>query len=226
MSQSSPMPRILVYQVADSTILEDYLRFYGFEVISSTSGDVKDKIGCSNYDLCLMDHYNGLELLTYMRRIDNKVPVIFISSKFHSNDVVEALDAGADDYISIPYNLEELVGRIKALLRRAGIRSRGLMDAYEIGNYVLDVKAETLTTGSVIVKLSKKETKTLALLCAYKNDMLPRKLLMQQVWKDDNYYNKRSLDVHMCNLRNYLKQDSRIEIKTIRGMGYSLVIAE
>lgn len=222
MNQSSPMPRILVYQVADSSIMEDYLRFYGFEVISSTSGTIKEKIKDYNYDLCIIDYYNGLELLNFLRKIDNKMPVIFVSSK---NKAVEALNAGADDYVFIPYNLEELVSRIKALLRRMGIHSRGIMDAYEIGKYTFDVKAETLITDSTYIKLSKKETKTLALLCAYKNELLPKKILMQQVWKDDNYWNKRSLDVHMCNLRNYLKQDSRIEIKTVRGMGYSLVIA-
>lgn len=226
MNQSSPMPRILVYQVADSSIMEDYLKFYGFKVISSTSDTVKEKVQDGNYDLCIMDHYNGLELLNFLRNIDNKMPVIFVSGLYDSEHIVKALNAGADDYVCIPYNLEELVGRIKALLRRMGIRSRGLMDAYQIGNYVFNVKAETLIVNSAEIKLSKKETKTLALLCAYKNDLLPKKILMQQVWKDDNYWNKRSLDVHMCNLRNYLKQDSRIEIKTVRGMGYSLVIAE
>lgn len=225
-SLSSPMPRILIYQLADSTIMEDYLKFYGFEIISSTSENIKEKMKCGNYDLCIIDHYNGLELLDFLRKIDSKIPVVFVSSKYHAEHIIEALNAGADDYICIPYNLEELVSRIKALLRRMGIHSRGIADAYEIGKYVFDVKAETLTINSVFTKLSKKETATLALLCAYKNELLPKKVLLQQVWKGDNYYNKRSLDVHMCNLRNYLKQDNRIEIRTIRGMGYSLVIPE
>lgn len=226
MNQSSPMPRILIYQVADSTIMEDYLRLYGFEVISSTSENIKEKAKANNYDLCIIDHYNGLELLNFLRKIDNKLPIIFVSSKYHVEHIIDALNAGADDYVCIPYNLEELVSRIKALLRRMGIRSRGIMDMYEIGKYIFDVKAEMLTVNSASTKLSKKEATILALLCAYKNELLPKKILMQQVWKGDNYYNKRSLDVHMCNLRNYLKQDSRIEIKTVRGMGYSLVIAE
>lgn len=226
MNQPSPMPRILVYQAADSTIMEDYLKFYGFEIISSTSGNIKEKAKEGNYDLCIIDHYNGLELLNFLRKIDDKIPIIFVSSKYHSEHIVDALNAGADDYVCIPYNLEELISRIKALLRRMGIHSRGLMDVYEIGKYVLNVKAETLTINSAQTKLSKKEAMTLALLCAYKNELLPKKVLMQQVWKGDNYYNKRSLDVHMCNLRNYLKQDSRIEIRTVRGMGYSLIIAE
>lgn len=226
MNQSSYMPRILVYQVADSTIMEDYLRFYGFEVISSTSENVKEKASDGNYDLCIIDHYNGLELLNFLRNIDDKIPIIFVSSKYHVEHIVEALNSGADDYVCIPYNLEELVCRIKALLRRMGIRSRGLMDMYEIGKYTFDVKAELLTIDSIQTKLSKKEATALALLCAYKNELLPKKILLQQIWKGDNYYNRRSLDVHMCNLRNYLKQDGRIEIRTIRGMGYSLVITE
>lgn len=226
MNQSSPMPRILIYQVADSTLMEDYLKLYGFEVISSTGENIKEKANNNNYDLCIIDYYNGLELLNFLRKIDNKMPIIFVSNKYQVEYIIEALDAGADDYVCIPYNLEELISRIKALLRRMGIRARGLMDVYQIGNYILDVKAETLTINSIQTKLSKKETETLALLCAYKNEFLPKNILIQQVWKNDNYWNKRSLDVHMCNLRNYLKQDSRIKIKTTRGAGYSLIIAE
>lgn len=226
MNQSSPMPRILIYQVADSTIMEDYLKFYGFEITSSTSENIKSKIKDLNYDLCIMDYYNGLELLNFLRKIDNRMPVIFVSSQCDNEHIIKALDAGADDYVCIPYNLEVLVSRIKALLRRMGIHSRGLMDAYKIGNYTLNVKTEILAIDSIEIKLSKKETTVLALLCAYRNELLPKKLLMQHVWKDDNYYNRRSLDVHMCNLRNYLKRDDRIEIRTIRSTGYSLVIAE
>lgn len=226
MNQSSPMPRILVYQVADSAIMEDYLLFYGFEVISSTSVDIKEKVKAGNYDLCIADYYNGLELIEYIRDIDKKMPIILVSKKYHSEDIIEALNAGADDYVCIPYNLEELIARIKALLRRMGIKSRGLMDAYQIGKYIFDVQAKTLSIDSAIQELSHKECAALALMCAYKNELLPKKLIMQRIWGDDNYYSRRSLDVHICNLRNYLKQDSNVEIRTVTGLGYTLIVRE
>ena len=92
MNQSLSMPRILVYQVADSSIMEDYLKFYGFEIISSTSKTVKEKIQSGNYDLCILDHYNNLELLNFLRKIDSKMPVIFVSSLYGSEHIIKALD--------------------------------------------------------------------------------------------------------------------------------------
>lgn len=224
MELQSSMPRILVYQVADSTILEDYLKFYGYSVISTTSETVKKQIMEKNYDLCIIDHYNDLELLDFIRKVDKKVSVIVVSSYCDNDHIVKALNAGADDYLSIPYNLEELVARIKSIMRRVGLMSRGVQDFYQIGDYTLDVKNEILSIRRVPYKLTPRESHILSLLCAYKNEVLSRKIILEQVWKDDSYWNRRSLDVHVFNLRSYLKQDERIEIKTVRGLGYTLSI--
>lgn len=231
MNNQVALPRILVYQDEDCSAMVDYLQFYGFSTITSTEEDIHKKIKSGNYDLCILGHYRtnlpgDLRLLTDLRKIDSKVPVIFISDQSRYEYVLDAFDAGADDYIIRPYNYEELIRRIKAVLKRCGIKVRAVELVYQIGKYVFHTENNTLTIDGAEIKLTRKESKTLALLCAYENELLSKKVLMQHIWEDDNYFNKRSLDVHMCRLRNYLKMDKRISIETRRGLGYSLVIKE
>lgn len=231
MNNQVALPRILVYQDEDCSIMTDYLQFYGFDVITSTEEDIIPKIKSCNYDLCILSHYKAnlpgdLRLLTALRKVDNKAPVILVSDQSRYEYILDAFDAGVDDYVIRPYNLEELIRRIKAVLRRCGVKVRAIELTYQIGKYVFNTEDNTLVINGAETKLTSKESKTLALLCAYQNELLPRKVLMQHVWTDDNYFNKRSLDVHMCNLRNYLKMDKRISIETRRGIGYSLVIEE
>lgn len=224
-------PRILVYQDENCSIMTDYLQFYGFEVIMSTEADILDKINERNYDLCIFGHYKtnlpgDLRLLKALRKTDNKTPVIIVSDQSRYEFVLDAFDEGADDYIIRPYNLEELIRRIKAVLKRCGIRTRAIDLSYKIGDYTFNTEKDVLLINGAEIKLTNKESKILSLLCAYKNDILPKKIIMQQIWADDNYFNKRSLDVHMCLLRSYLKIDKRVAIETKRGIGYSLVVNE
>lgn len=231
MNKQIGLPRILVYQDEDCSVMTGYLQFYGFEVITSTEADILHKIKEKNYDLCILGHYKtslpgDLRLLKTLRKTDRRTPVIMVSDQSRYEFIIDAFDAEADDYIIRPYNLEELIRRIKAILRRCGVKVRAIELSYKIGNYTFDTEKNTLSINGVETKLTNKESKTLSLLCAYKNEILPKKILMQQVWTDDNYFNKRSLDVHMCLLRNYLKMDKRIVIETKRGIGYSLVVNE
>lgn len=231
MNKQIGLPRILVYQDEDCSVMTGYLQFYGFEVITSTEADILHKIKEKNYDLCILGHYKtslpgDLRLLKTLRKTDHKTPVIMVSDQSRYEFIIDAFDAEADDYVIRPYNLEELIRRIKAILRRCGVKMRTIELFYRIGNYTLDTEKNTLSINGVETKLTNKESKTLSLLCAYENEILPKKILMQQVWTDDNYFNKRSLDVHMCLLRNYLKMDKRIVIETKRGIGYSLVVNE
>lgn len=231
MNKQIGLPRILVYQDEDCSVMTDYLQFYGFEVITSTEADILHKIKEKNYDLCILGHYKtslpgDLRLLKTLRKTDRRTPIIMVSDQSRYEFIIDAFDAEADDYIIRPYNLEELIRRIKAILRRCGVKVRAIELSYKIGNYIFDTEKNTLSINGVETKLTNKESKILSLLCAYKNEILPKKILMQQVWADDNYFNKRSLDVHMCLLRNYLKMDKRIVIETKRGIGYSLVVNE
>ena len=231
MDIQTPLPRILVYQDEDCSILVDYLVFYGFKVINTSEENVLKKLREGNYDLCILGHFKAnipgdLKLLHFLRKINKKMPVIFVSDLFDYSYIIEAFNSGADDYVVRPYNLEELICRVKALLKRCGVKVRSIERAYRIGNYTFDTEANILKLGSVEIKLTAKESKTLALLCAYKNELLSKEILLHSIWKDNNYFNKRSLDVHICHLRNYLNKDSRIKIDTIRGLGYSLAIQE
>ena len=221
------LPRILVYQDSNCDVLIEYLAFYGFDVIPTSDENVKSKLRENNYDLCILGHYKSnipgsLELLQQLRAIDKKRPVIFVSDLFDPSYIVEAFTAGADDYLTRPYNLEELICRVKALLRRCGIKSRSVEPSYRIGNYIFDAKLNSLKFGATTISLTTKESKILGLLCAYRNEMLTRKLILHTVWDDDNYFNKRSLDVHICHLRKYLERDPAVTIETIRGLGYTL----
>lgn len=231
MKSPADLPRILVYQDENCAMLAEYLQCYGFYVTTSTEVDVVQKIKEHNYDLCILDHYKtglpgDLRLLAMLRKDDDKVPIIFVSGHAGYDYIIAAFDAGVDDYIIRPYNLEELVRRVKAVLKRCGVRTRTIKESYQIGSYIFNTGEGILRRAGAETKLTGKESKILALLCAYENEVLPKKVLMQNVWAEDNYFNKRSLDVHMCNLRNCLKADKRVSIETRRGLGYSLMVKE
>lgn len=223
-------PKILVYQDEDCSIMIDYLIFYGFDVITSNKEDIIPKIKDGGYDLCILSHYKSigignLSLLKILRKIDKSTPVIMVSDLSKYQFIIEAYDEGADDYVVRPYNLEILVRKISIALKRCGIKTRTIQNAYQLGNYMFDVLNDTLTIDNTEIKLPAKETQLLALLCAYEDEILQTSVIMQRLWRgENNYWNKRSLDVNICHLRNYLKMDERILIVTKRALGYSLVI--
>lgn len=223
-------PKILVYQDEDCSIMIDYLIFYGFDVITSNKEDIIPKIKDGGYDLCILSHYKSigignLSLLKILRKIDKSTPVIMVSDLSKYQFIIEAYDEGADDYVVRPYNLEILVRKISIALKRCGIKTRTIQNAYQLGNYMFDVLNDTLTIDNTEIKLPAKETQLLALLCAYEDEILQTSVIMQRLWRgENNYWNKRSLDVNICHLRNYLKMDERISIVTKRALGYSLVI--
>lgn len=223
-------PRILVYQDDNCKILLDYLVSSGFQIITSDERSILDKIENKNFDLCIFSHYKAahefarLTPLMALRKSDEKTPVIMLSNRAQPEYIIEAFDSGVDDYIIKPYNMEELIRRIKAVLKRCGTRVRNIEPYYEIGDYKFNTADKILTINSIKIQLTDKQSKVLALLCSYKNEVLSKKILLQRVWGYDDYYSRRSLDVHICTLRSNLKRDSRIEIETIRCIGYSLVI--
>lgn len=225
-------PKILVYQDEDCSIMVDYLIFYGFDVITSNRKDIIQKIKNGGYDLCILSHYKSvgignLSLLKILRKADKSTPVIMVSDLSKYQFIIEAYDEGADDYITRPYNLEILVRKINIVLKRCGIKTKTIQNAYQLGNYRFDVLSDTLAIDNTEIKLPAKETQLLTLLCAYKGEVLQTSVIMQRLWRgENNYWNKRSLDVNICHLRNYLKMDERISIVTKRALGYSLVIRE
>lgn len=229
MNKQEALPRVLVYQDEGCRVLVEYLIFCGFKVVEATEENVLAKIQEGKYDICIIDRLNAyikdnFKLLRAQREVDRSKPVIFLSNISDYSYIIEAFKLGTDDYVIRPYNLEELVYRIKALLKRSGIKSRKIEATYEIGNYIFNTKLKRLELKGIEIKLTIIENKILALLCAYQNELLTKEILMRDIWGDDNFYNRRSLDVHVCRLRNHLKQDSNIKIETVRGLGYSLTV--
>lgn len=223
-------PKILVYQDEDCSVMIDYLTLYGFDVITSTEENIVSKIKNDNYDLCILGHYKSISignisLLKTLRKFDKNTPVIMVSDLSRYNFIIEAYDEGADDYIVRPYNLEILIRKINVILNRCGIKTKAIKNAYQIGDYQFDVINDILSRNGVNIKLPAKETQLLALLCAYKDEVLQTEVIMKKLWQgESNYFNKRCLDVNICHLRNYLKLDKRVLIETKRSLGYSLVI--
>ncbi len=180
-----------------------------------------------HFDICILDvmmpKKDGFTLAKDIRGIDQNVPIIFLTAKTLKDDVLEGFKIGADDYITKPFVMDELLFRIEAILRRIEVQDEG-DGTYDIGNYQFDVYKQQLSIGGETIKLTTKEAELLQLLCMNKNKILERNLALRRIWKDDNYFNARSMDVYITKLRKHLKGDERIEIINVHGKGYKLIV--
>lgn len=230
--------RILLFQNNNSGLICSYLQQSGFEVMNSDSLSIKENIKEQKYDLCILDDFrmpNGLmtlELLEYTRSIDAEVPIIIASSNPDYTHIISAFNKGADDYVLAPLNLDELVCRVNAILKRTGERHIVIEDFYKIGDYYFDVKQNILTYKGSENKLPFMYGYTLAILCSLENRYVSFDTIRKYIGLRDervsfrkNKYTDRSISVGVCNLKKCLKMDSRIQIRSERGLGYCLTIA-
>jgi DNA-binding response OmpR family regulator len=172
----------------------------------------------------MMPEMDGLTLAKEIRRIKAGIPVLFLTAKSQKEDVIEGFRSGADDYITKPFSMEELLYRIQAILKRSGGASRFKKeDHYIIGSYTFDPLKQILLRESQSVKLTTKESELLELLCRYGNEILERNFALKSIWIDDNYFNARSMDVYITRLRKYLKNDPAVKILNVHGKGYKLI---
>ncbi|WP_329904130.1 response regulator transcription factor [Porphyromonas pogonae] len=182
----------------------------------------------NQYDLCILDvmmpKMDGFTLAKEIRNIDPKVPIIFLTARGMKEDVLEGFRAGADDYMSKPFSMEELLLRVEAIMRRINGRKEDQQAYYRIGMYTFDTLNQTLSLGDKTIKLTTKESELLILLCTHANQTLERNYALKTIWVDDNYFNARSMDVYVTKLRKLLKDDPNIAIKNVHGKGYKLVI--
>ena len=209
-------------------LLREYLQAKGYDTDLFTDGEagykgfVKEK-----YDLCILDvmmpKKDGITLVKEIRAINSDIPIIFLTAKNMKEDILEGFKAGADDYITKPFSMEELVLRIEAIFRRVKGKKTKDQQIYQLGNMVFDTQKQILTINGENTKLTTKESELLALLCAHANDILERNHALKQIWVDDNYFNARSMDVYITKLRKLLKPDPSIEIINIHGKGYKLI---
>lgn len=207
-------------------LLKDYLLVKSYETDLVTNGEEAYKMFHKKpYDLCILDIMmpvkDGLTLAKEIRMINSDIPIIFLTAKSLKDDVLEGFKTGADDYITKPFSMEELIYRIEAILRRT--RKDSNKHIFTIGKYTFDSNKQILQFDNNIQKLTTKESELLRLLCQNKNQILERNYALKAIWIDDNYFNARSMDVYITKLRKYLQDDPSIEILNIHGKGFKLI---
>ncbi len=211
-------------------LLREYLKAKDFETNLFANGELAFRDFVKNrYDICILDVMmpvkDGYTLAKEIRQVDQEIPIIFLTAKSMKEDVIEGFSIGADDYITKPFSMEELLFRIEAILRRSSTTYKSPpQDKFNIGKYVFDIKKQTLQIGDKVIKLTTKESELLKLLCSNQNRILDRNFALKTIWLDDNYFNARSMDVYITKLRKYLKDDDSVEIINVHGKGFKLVM--
>ena len=212
------------------SLLKEYLQAKSYETHWLSDGEKAYKSFEKNrYDICILDimmpNKDGITLAREIRMIDPEMPIIFLTAKSMKEDVLEGFSVGADDYMTKPFSMEELIYRIEAILRRTqGAGKQNKQTEFEIGRYHFDANKQLLTLDDESSKLTTKESELLKLLCSNANNVLERNFALKSIWIDDNYFNARSMDVYITKLRKYLKEDPAVEILNIHGKGYKLIM--
>ncbi len=222
--------RILLAEDDDNlgSLLKEYLVIKGYKADRYPDGNKAYKgFLKERYNLCLLDvmmpEKDGFTLAKEIRQINSDIPIIFLTAKSLKQDVLEGFALGADDYITKPFSMEELLYRIEAILRRTQQSLNKPQEIYQIGNYSFDTLKQTLTINNKVQKLTTKEAELLKLLCTHQNKVMERNFALRTIWFDDNYFNARSMDVYITKLRKYLNEDSSIEIINVHGKGFKLI---
>ena len=210
-------------------LLREYLQAKGFSAELYPDGEAGYRAFMKQkYDICILDvmmpKKDGFTLAQEIRQANADVPIIFLTAKQLKEDILEGFKIGADDYITKPFSMEELVFRVEAILRRVRGKQNKESSVYRVGNFTFDTQKQLLTIGDKQTKLTTKENELLALLCSHANEILQRDFALKTIWIDDNYFNARSMDVYITKLRKHLKDDPQIEIINIHGKGYKLII--
>jgi two-component system OmpR family response regulator len=213
------------------TVLKDYLALNDYNVTHAKDG-IEGLIMFKNndFDLCILDvmmpRKDGFSLAQDIRSSNKEIPIIFLTAKTLKEDVLRGYQVGADDYLNKPFDSEVLLFKIKAILQRkeSDTSAEDEQFEFEIGNFFFNSKLRHLSVGeNEPQKLSPKESKLLKMLALHKNDLMPRELALTKIWRDDNYFTSRSMDVYIAKLRKYLKLDESVEILNIHGEGFRLV---
>lgn len=219
-------------------VLKSYLEMNDFDITLRTDGEKgKDAFDDGEFDLCIFDvmmpKKDGFTLAKEIREDDKRTPIIFLTAKALNEDIVTGLKLGADDYITKPFNSEELLLRVQAILKRSqngGLEDDDQRTEFEFGNFTFDFPLRNLTYSyggqEKISKLSPKEAQLLRLFCINLNNVLTRSEALTKIWGEDNYFTARSMDVFVTKLRKYLKIDDNIEIVNIHGNGFQLLVKD
>jgi two-component system, OmpR family, response regulator len=231
--KSVPMNSIRILLAEDDNnlgvLLKNYLnaKEYNTELFINGTQALK-AFPAGSFNLCILDimmpEMDGLTLAKEIRQISPDMPVIFLTAKNQKEDIIDGFKSGADDYITKPFSMEELLYRIEAVLRRMttpGTKKKD--DFYAIGGYSFDPLKQMLTYKDQTIKLTTKESELLEMLCKHSNEILERNFALKTIWIDDNYFNARSMDVYITRLRKYLSKDPSVKILNVHGRGYKLI---
>jgi two-component system OmpR family response regulator len=208
-------------------VIQDLLSMNGYKVHLARDG--KEGLlffNKSKYDLCLIDvmmpKKDGFELAEDIQKVNNCVPLVFLTARNQKEDKIKGLKLGADDYITKPFDSDEFLLRVKAILRRSSTKKNNSDKEYKIGEYTFTPSTLILSKDDDSRRLTKKESALLKLLCEHKGKILEREVVSNLIWGDDSYFVGRSMDVFITRLRKYLKDDSAISITNIHGVGFRL----
>ncbi len=211
------------------TILKAYLKQKGFTVVLAVDGRQafdfyrdEDDINAVILDV-MMPIKDGFTVAKEIRRIDKKVPIIFLTAKNMESDKLKGFEIGADDYITKPFSMEELHARLQATLRRTYDDTKSDNNIFTVGRFTFDANHQTLTLdGKDTRRLTSKETELMKMFCLNFNQVVDRNSTLQKIWKDDSYFAARSMDVYITKLRKYLKDDPSVQIVNVHGVGFKL----
>jgi len=214
------------------SVLKVYLEAKGFNTTLCIDGkEALESFKRNNFDFCILDIMmpvmDGFTLAREIRKMDKKIPFLFLTAKSMQEDKIQGFELGADDYLTKPFSMEELLLRIKAIRRRIELGTPKKPDdhIFKFGKYTFDYNKQLLTIKDKPQKLTSKEADLLKLLCKNMNEVLDRSVALNKIWFDDSYFNARSMDVYITKLRKYLKEDPNVELINVHGVGFKLVVS-
>ena len=214
-------------------LLTTFLKAKGFEVELAKNGKSAYELFNNpkySFDLLVLDvmmpEMDGFTLGKEIRLLDKSVPFLFLSAKSMKEDKLKGFDVGADDYITKPFSMEELLARVNVILKRVEEKETHLQETLNIGKIEYEPELSLLHLGEGTKKLTTKENMLLRLLVQNQNELLDRQAALRAVWGDDNYFNGRSMDVYIAKLRKLLKEDASIEIMNVHGIGFKLLVKQ
>ena len=212
-------------------ILSKFLKAKGYPTKLCANGqEAFDAFLEGDFDICLVDVMmpvkDGYTLAKEIRQADKDIPIIFLTAKSMEADKLQAFDVGADDYLTKPFSMEELLVRIKAIMRR--LKPESVKESPDseckFGRFTLDYNSQILYFEGGEQKLTTKENQLLKILCQNQNEIVDRSVALKKIWHDDSYFNARSMDVYVTKLRKYLKHDPNVELINVHGAGFKLVV--
>jgi DNA-binding response OmpR family regulator len=214
------------------SLLQEYLTAKGYEVTLAKDGNhALDIFLDSDFDFCILDvmmpKKDGFSLAKEIRTKNPDIPILFLTAKNQKEDVIDGLKIGADDYLTKPFSMEELLLRITAVLKRTQKSTAvSSLKIYAFGDFVLHYDEQYIEGPSGKHKLTSKENELIRLLASEINKLVNRSHALKQIWGDDSYFNARSMDVYLSKIRKILKDDPRVQIITVHGEGFKLIVGE